>query len=120
MLPEYMSVHVHLSVWCPQKPEEGISLPGTEVTDGCKLLHRCWELIPGRIGAGNQTQVHIGVGNQTQVHIGAVKNPGLYRCCESNPGPELLTADLSLQDLFDYFKMDLKEKNEDITLLGAG
>jgi hypothetical protein len=36
VLPACISVH-HLYAWCPQKPEEGIIFPGTEVTGGCEL-----------------------------------------------------------------------------------
>lgn len=33
-------------VQCPQRPEEGTRLPGTEVTGGCQPSFACWELIP--------------------------------------------------------------------------
>ena len=32
---------------CPQRPEEGIGSPGTEVTDNCKPPCGCWELNSG-------------------------------------------------------------------------
>jgi hypothetical protein len=44
-------LHVHMSVgymcaWCPQRPENSIKFPGTEVTDNCKLPNNFGELKP--------------------------------------------------------------------------
>jgi hypothetical protein len=32
---------------CPQRPEEGAGLIGTQVTNSCVFLRGCWELNPG-------------------------------------------------------------------------
>ena len=37
------------SVWWPGRPEEGITSPGTGVTDGCELPYGCWESDPGHL-----------------------------------------------------------------------
>lgn len=34
-----------LCVWCPQRPDEGVSSPGTRITGGCELSNiECWKL----------------------------------------------------------------------------
>ena len=43
VFPACMYVH-HGCAWCLQRPEEGVRLPGTEVTDGCELPHGSWKL----------------------------------------------------------------------------
>lgn len=42
VLPEYICVY-HAGTWCLWKSEEGIGSSGTRVTDGYKLLCRCWD-----------------------------------------------------------------------------
>ena len=33
-----------IQAWCPRRPEEGIRIPETRVTDGCEPPCGCWEL----------------------------------------------------------------------------
>lgn len=36
VFPECVPVH-HVCSWCPQRPVEGVTLPGTGVSGGCEL-----------------------------------------------------------------------------------
>ena len=48
---EYLAC-VYLSttyMQCPQRPEEGVRSPGTEVTDGFEPPHGCWKLNLGSL-----------------------------------------------------------------------
>lgn len=41
----YMYVYVHrMMASCPQKSEQGVMYPGTEVTGNCKVPCECWKL----------------------------------------------------------------------------
>ena len=46
VLPTSMSIHSIYS-WCLRKPEEGVGVPGTGNTGGCKPSCECWESKPG-------------------------------------------------------------------------
>jgi hypothetical protein len=41
-LPACIPVY-HVHAWCPQRPEDCISSPGTEVIRGCELPSGCWD-----------------------------------------------------------------------------
>lgn len=45
VLPACISVY-HMHAWCPQRSEEGIRSPGTEVMDGCGPPYRYGEINP--------------------------------------------------------------------------
>lgn len=48
VLPACLPVH-HVYCWYLKEPEDGVSSPGTRVTDICELLSGNWELNPGPV-----------------------------------------------------------------------
>lgn len=45
-LPLHRSVH-HMCAWYPLRPEEGVGLPGTGITEVYKPLYVLWASNPG-------------------------------------------------------------------------